>query len=54
MGRSCRRTFLKQTAALGATVGLPSLGVPMILRDRAPNEKLGIAVIGCVGILLNV
>ena len=49
MARSTRRNFLKQSAALGVAAATPALGVPMILRHRAPNEKLGIAVIGCGG-----
>lgn len=43
--KSSRRTFLKQSALAAAT----SFGVPTILSARAPNEKLGIAVIGCGG-----
>jgi predicted dehydrogenase len=43
--QSSRRTFLKQSA-LTATA---AFGVPNILSARAPNEKLGIAVIGCGG-----
>lgn len=43
--KSSRRTFLKQTAI----AALPVFSAPMILSARAPNEKLGIAVIGCGG-----
>jgi predicted dehydrogenase len=43
--KSSRRTFLKQSAVAAAT----AFGVPTILSARAPNEKLGIAVIGCGG-----
>lgn len=49
MNPTDRRRFLKQSAALGAAALTPSMGVPMILRDRSPNEKIGIAVIGCGG-----
>jgi predicted dehydrogenase len=43
--KSSRRSFLKRSAlAAGA-----AFGVPAILSARAPNEKLGIAVIGCGG-----
>jgi predicted dehydrogenase len=44
--KSSRRTFLKQSAAAAL---VPAFGVPTILASRAPNEKLGIAVIGCGG-----
>jgi predicted dehydrogenase len=44
--KSSRRSFLKQSA-LGA--GAAVFGVPNILSARAPNEKLGVAVIGCGG-----
>jgi len=43
--KSSRRAFLKQSALAAAT----GFGVPTILSARAPNEKLGIAVIGCGG-----
>jgi predicted dehydrogenase len=43
--RSSRRTFLKQSALAASA----AFGVPNILSARAPNEKLGIAVIGCGG-----
>src|SRR5207248_10200493 len=43
-----RRRFLKHSAALaGAATGAPLFGVPTILEARDPNEKLGVAVIGC-------
>ena len=43
--KASRRTFLKQSAlAAGA-----AFGPPTILSARAPNETLGIAVIGCGG-----
>jgi predicted dehydrogenase len=45
--KSSRRTFLKQSIA-AATIA-PVFGVPTILAHRNPNEKLGIAVIGCAG-----
>jgi predicted dehydrogenase len=45
MTRHSRRSFLKSSAALAAT----AFGAPTILSARAPNEKLGIAVIGCGG-----
>src|SRR6266436_1545741 len=48
MPRTSRREFLKSTAAVAACTA-PAFGVPAILRDRAPSEKLGIAVIGCGG-----
>src|SRR5438034_8424379 len=41
-----RRGFLAGSAAV-AGAGL--FGVPSVLADRAPNAKLGIAVIGCGG-----
>lgn len=41
---SSRRTFLKQSALAAS-----AFGVPAILSARAPNEKLGLAVIGCGG-----
>lgn len=40
-----RRHFLKTAAATSAVV----LGAPNILRSAEPNEKLGMAVIGCGG-----
>src|SRR5438874_4280024 len=43
--QASRRSFLKQSALAAGTV----IGVPNILSARAPNEKLGIAVIGCGG-----
>src|SRR5260221_8766145 len=49
MPRPSRRNFLKHSAALATAAATPALGVPMILRERAPSEKLGIAVIGCGG-----
>jgi predicted dehydrogenase len=45
--KSSRRTFLKQSIAAATTI--PAFGVPTILAQRNPNEKLGIAVIGCGG-----
>jgi predicted dehydrogenase len=42
-----RRRFLQRGAALAATI--PIVGVPNMLSAREPNEKLGIAVIGCGG-----
>src|SRR3981081_4270563 len=42
-----RRHFLRRSAALAAAT--PLFGVPNLLTARAPNEKLGIAVIGCGG-----
>jgi predicted dehydrogenase len=43
-----RRRFLKRSAALaGAAAGAQLFGVPNILKARAPNEKLGVAVVGC-------
>src|SRR4051812_40270628 len=39
-----RRAFVKGGAALA---GAHLLGVPAALADKSPNEKLGIAVIGC-------
>ncbi len=44
--KSSRRSFLKHSAAAAA---LPVFGIPNILASRAPNEKLGIAVIGVGG-----
>lgn len=44
-----RRKFLKQSAALAGVAVTPAFGVPMVLKDRSPNGKLGIAVIGCGG-----
>src|SRR4029077_9617455 len=41
-----RRRFLRRSAAAAA---VPLFGLPNILSARAPNEKLGIAVIGCGG-----
>lgn len=49
MHHPSRRNFLKQTAALAAATATPAFGLPNILRQRVPNEKLGIAVIGCGG-----
>jgi predicted dehydrogenase len=43
-----RRRFLQHSAALAAAGATP-FGVPNVLADRAPNDKLGIAVIGCGG-----
>ena len=43
--KSSRRSFLKQSALAASA----AFGVPTILSARAPNEKLGIAVIGCGG-----
>jgi predicted dehydrogenase len=43
--KSSRRTFLKRSAVAASA----AFGVPNILSARAPNEKLGIAVIGCGG-----
>src|SRR5262245_63517805 len=42
-----RRRFLRRSAALAAAT--PLFAVPNVLTARAPNEKLGIAVIGCGG-----
>jgi predicted dehydrogenase len=45
-----RRRFLQQSAVLAsAAAGTHLAGLPAILADRAPNAKLGIAVIGCGG-----
>src|SRR4051812_20455529 len=45
-----RRRFLKRSAALaGAAAGVGLFGTPSVLADGSPNEKLGIAVIGCGG-----
>jgi predicted dehydrogenase len=45
-----RRRFLGHSAALaGAVAGTQLFGVPAVLTARSPNEKLGIAVIGCGG-----
>jgi predicted dehydrogenase len=45
-----RRRFLRHSAAVAGTVaGAQVFGVPNVLATRAPNEKLGIAVIGCGG-----
>jgi predicted dehydrogenase len=45
-----RRRFLRRTAAMAAaSAGVQVFGVPNVLATRAPNEKLGIAVIGCGG-----
>jgi len=44
-----RRRFLKHSAAAAGVAVTPAFGVPMFLRDKAPNSKLGIAVIGCGG-----
>src|SRR4051812_30258035 len=42
-----RRRFLRRGAGLaGAAAASTVFGVPAVLADRAPNEKLGIAVIG--------
>jgi predicted dehydrogenase len=41
-----RRSFLKHSAAAAV---VPAFGVPTILAQKNPNEKLGIAVIGCGG-----
>ncbi len=43
--KSSRRDFLKQSALATTT----AFSAPMVLSARAPNEKLGIAVIGCGG-----
>ena len=42
-----RRRFLRRSGAVAGAI--PVLGLPNILAARAPNEKLGIAVIGCGG-----
>ncbi len=48
--RSTRRDFLKTTAATaGVMAGAHVFGVPAVLADRSPNDKLGVAVIGCGG-----
>jgi predicted dehydrogenase len=48
--RSNRRDFLKTTgAAAGVAAAMHTFGVPAVLADRAPNSKLGVAVIGCGG-----
>jgi predicted dehydrogenase len=55
--RSGRRAFLKQglLVAGGAVAGgacrtaSTAFGAPAILADRAPNSKLGVAVVGCGG-----
>ena len=48
--RSTRRDFLKTTAvAAGALAGAHVFGVPAVLAERSPNDKLGVAVIGCGG-----
>jgi predicted dehydrogenase len=45
---SNRRRFLKHSAALAASAAAaPFAGVPNILKAQAPNNKLGVAVIGC-------
>src|SRR2546421_270982 len=44
--KSSRRSFLK-TSAVAASAA--AFGVPNILSARAPNSKLGVAVIGCGG-----
>src|SRR5439155_3284543 len=49
MARPSRRNFLNHAAALATAAATPAFGVPTILRDRAPSEKLGVAVIGCGG-----
>ena len=50
MGRKInRRRFLQASAAVGAGVGVGAFGVPNVLADRSPNDKLGVAVIACGG-----
>jgi predicted dehydrogenase len=51
MNRSLtRRSFLKRSAAgAGVAAGASLIGVPAVLGQPNPNEKLGVAVIGCGG-----
>jgi predicted dehydrogenase len=43
-----RRRFLRRSAAVaGAAATAQLFGVPNFLKARGPNEKLGVAVIGC-------
>lgn len=43
-----RRKLLKQGALIGAgAAGTRLLGVPAVLAERSPNDKLGTVVIGC-------
>jgi hypothetical protein len=45
-----RRTFLKRSAALaGAAAGTQLFAAPAVLADPSPNDKLGVAVVGCGG-----
>lgn len=45
-----RRTFLQRSAALaGAAAGSQLFAAPAVLADPSPNEKLGVAVVGCSG-----
>jgi predicted dehydrogenase len=44
-----RRRFLKEAAAAAGVGASPAFAVPMVLQDRNPNSRLGIAVIGCGG-----
>ena len=45
-----RRRFLRRSAiTAGAVAGTSLIGAPAILAQRAPNSKLGVAVVGCGG-----
>ena len=45
-----RRTFLKRSSIAASGVAASALfSAPAVLADRSPNDKLGVAVIGCGG-----
>ena len=44
-----RRDFIKRTAVASGVAAGAHLSAPFVLAERAPNSKLGIAVIGCGG-----
>jgi predicted dehydrogenase len=45
--RTTRREFLKRSAAVaGAAVAAQHFAAPFVMADPAPNEKLGVAVVG--------
>jgi predicted dehydrogenase len=48
-GRTTRRRFLKQSAALAGAAASQVFGLPNVLRATAPNEKLNVAGIGVGG-----
>jgi hypothetical protein len=50
ISKHTRREFLRKiTACAGAAAGSRFVNAPYVLAEKAPNSKLGTAVIGCGG-----